>query len=109
MPPKKAKKGKAGGKGKKKGAKGAKKTGGGTTKVDADDVVQQAIANACLWQSRLGSTEAAKNEYRDNTRTLLHENEKLQVQVSQTEKDTIEVISFLKQVKIYFNLQYPEL
>ena len=88
MPPKKAKKGKSG-KGKKKGK--AKKP-----KVDTDDVVKQAIANACLWQSRLGSTEAAKNEYRDNTRTLLRENEKLQVQVSQTEKDTIEVISFLK-------------
>lgn len=89
MPPKKSKKAKTG-KGKKKG-KSSKKP-----KVDTDDVVQQAIANACLWQSRLGSTEAAKNEYRDNTRTLLRENEKLQVQVSQTEKDTIEVISFLK-------------
>lgn len=91
MPPKKSKKGKSG-KGKKKGSKTGKKV----AKVDTDDVVQQAIANACLWQSRLGSTEAAKNEYRDNTRTLLRENEKLQVQVSQTEKDTIEVISFLK-------------
>lgn len=88
MPPKKAKKAKAAAKGKKKGSK--------KSKVDKDDVVQQAIANACLWQSRLGSTEAAKNEYRENTRTLLRENEKLQVQVSQTEKDTIEVISFLK-------------
>ena len=33
---------------------------------------------------------------RESTRTLLHENEKLQTQVAQTEKDTIDVISFLK-------------
>jgi len=93
MPLKKSKKGKSG-KGKKKGSKSSSKK---VSKVDADDVVQQAIANACLWQSRLGATEATKNEYRDSTRTLLRENEKLQVQVSQTERDTIEVISFLKQ------------
>lgn len=34
--------------------------------------------------------------FRESTRTLLYENEKLQTQVAQTEKDTIEVISFLK-------------
>ena len=33
---------------------------------------------------------------RESTRTLLHENEKLQTQVTQTERDTIDVISFLK-------------
>ena len=33
---------------------------------------------------------------RESTRTLLHENEKLRTQVTQTERDTIDVISFLK-------------
>lgn len=35
--------------------------------------------------------------FRENAKRLLYENDSLQQQVSQTEKDTIEVISFLKQ------------
>lgn len=34
---------------------------------------------------------------RDNAKRLLYENDSLQQQVSQTERDTIEVIAFLKQ------------
>ena len=43
--------------------------------------------------------------YRDNTRTLLRENEKLQTQVAQTEKDTVDVISFLRDEDIKKNNQ----
>lgn len=35
--------------------------------------------------------------FRENAKKLLYENDSLQQQVSQTERDTIEVISFLKQ------------
>jgi len=72
-------------------------------------VVKQAIANACLWENRLGTVEVAKNEYRDNTRTLLRENERLQTQVSQTEKDTVDVISFLRDEDIKKNNQINKL
>ena len=40
----------------KKGKKGVK--------VDRDEVLKEAIANALLWENRLVTTESAKNEYR---------------------------------------------
>ena len=40
------------------------KKGKKTPKVDRDDVLKEAIANSVLWASRLGATEASKNEYR---------------------------------------------
>jgi len=98
--PKKVKKAKT------KGKKGKKSKG---PKINTDDVVKQAIANACLWENRLGTVEVAKNEYRDNTRTLLRENERLQTQVSQTEKDTVDVISFLRDEDIKKNNQINKL
>jgi len=49
--------------------------------------------------------------FRDNTRTLLRENEKLQTQVTQTERDTVDVISFLRDEDIkknnQVNIVYP--
>ena len=53
-------------------------------------------ANSKLWETRLELTEQSLNEYRDNARKLLLENDTLQNQVSQTEKDTIDVITYLK-------------
>ncbi|KXJ08501.1 basal body-orientation factor 1 [Exaiptasia diaphana] len=90
--PKKAKKGKAG-KGKKGGKKG-KKEG---KKAKKDSVLKDAVANAKLWETKLDAVEKSRTEYRDNAKRLLYENDALQQQVSQTEKDTIEVIAFLKQ------------
>ncbi|KAK3708366.1 hypothetical protein QZH41_014832, partial [Actinostola sp. cb2023] len=89
--PKKAKKGKAG-KGK-KGAKKGKKEG----KPKKDSVLKDAVANAKLWETKLGAVEKSRTEYRDNAKKLLYENDSLQQQMSQSERDTIEVISFLKQ------------
>lgn len=42
------------------------------------------------------SSERIKNEYRDNAKKLLVENETLQNKLVQAEKDTVQVISFLK-------------
>ena len=42
------------------------------------------------------SSEKFKKEYRDNAKKLLVENETLQDKLTRAEKDTIQVISFLK-------------
>jgi hypothetical protein len=44
----------------------------------------------------LESSERIKKEYRDNAKKLLVENETLQTKLTQAEKDTVQVISFLK-------------
>jgi len=90
MPPKKAKK-KTG-----KAKKGKGKKGKKTAKEKLDDPLKQALANAKLWESRLNQITTTRDDYRESTRTLLFENDQLQTQVSQAEKDTIDVISFLK-------------
>lgn len=100
---------KKGTKSKAKGGKTKKGKKSKTPKNNTDDVLKQAIANAYLWESRLGTVEIAKNEYRDSTRTLLRENEKLQTQVAQTEKDTVDVISFLRDEDIKKNNQINKL
>ena len=61
-----------------------------------DAILKDATANALFWESKLESTEKIKKEYRDNAKKLLVENETLQNQLTQAEKDTIQVISFLK-------------
>eukprot|EP00112_Aurelia_sp_Birch-Aquarium-sp1_P001158 Seg112.7 transcript_id=Seg112.7/GoldUCD/mRNA.D3Y31 product="Basal body-orientation factor 1" protein_id=Seg112.7/GoldUCD/D3Y31 len=95
--PKKVKKGKSKGKGKKtKGKKGAKPS----AKEEKEAVVSAAIANAHLWEGKLYTTERAKQEYRESAKKLLFENESLQNQVAQTERDTVEVVSYLKKADI---------
>lgn len=96
MPGKKKKAGgkKAGGK-KGKGKKGGKGKSAKLEKALADPV-KNALANAHLWESRLLNVTQTRDQYRESTRQLLFENDKLQTQVAQTEKDTIDVISFLK-------------
>jgi len=101
--PKKIKK--KGGKGKKVGKKGKSKAG----KAEYDDILKQAIANAHLWENKLGTVQTAKNEYRENTRTLLRENEDLQLQVEKSQKETVQVISFLKEEDIKKDAQINRL
>ncbi|XP_077997345.1 basal body-orientation factor 1-like [Glandiceps talaboti] len=86
--PKKGKKGK--GKGKGKGKKGKKKA----SKKFTDSA--QATANSRLWEARLEATEKSRLEYRENAKRLALENEALQTHVQQAERDTIDVVSFLK-------------
>ncbi|XP_065052525.1 basal body-orientation factor 1-like [Rhopilema esculentum] len=90
--PKKIKKQKSKSKGKTKGKKGSK----ASSKDDKESVLKNAVANARLWEGKLYSTERAKQEYRENAKKLLYENEGLQNQMAQIERDTVDVISFLK-------------
>lgn len=54
------------------------------------------IANTKLWESRLDATEKSRLEFRDNAKRLAFDNESLQKQLMVTEKDTVDVISYLK-------------
>ncbi len=49
-----------------------------------------------LWAMRLEISEQARREHRENASVLLKENEKLQSQIQQMERDSIEVIIHLK-------------
>ena len=61
-----------------------------------DAILKEATANALFWESKLDSSETVKKEYRDNAKKLLVENESLQNKLRQAEKDTVQVISYLK-------------
>ncbi|XP_041353733.1 basal body-orientation factor 1-like [Gigantopelta aegis] len=87
--PKKAKKGKGKGKGK-KGKKGAKKS------KKAESLFAIAAANSKVWETRLGISERAKQEFRESAKKLMLENDALQTQMINTEQDTIDVITYLK-------------
>ncbi|XP_078590461.1 basal body-orientation factor 1-like isoform X2 [Branchiostoma floridae x Branchiostoma japonicum] len=84
----------AGVQGKGKGKKGKK--GEKVSKEKKEDVVAQAMASAKIWEMRLEATEKSRMEFRENAKFLLLENDKLQTSMEQTEKDTIDVISFLR-------------
>nr|XP_002122599.1 basal body-orientation factor 1-like [Ciona intestinalis] len=93
--PKKGKKGGKGKKGKKSGGKKGKKSGK-SSKMDRDAELSMATANAKLWASRLDVTEKSRNEYRETCKRMAGENEKLHDTLFQSEKDTIEVVTYLK-------------
>ncbi|XP_072030872.1 LOW QUALITY PROTEIN: basal body-orientation factor 1-like [Amphiura filiformis] len=76
------------GKGKGKGKKGKKK------EKFTDQA--QSVANTKIWETRLNATERSRQEFRENAKILSLENEALQRQMVQTEKDTIDVITYLK-------------
>lgn len=91
--PKKSKKGKGTGKGTGKGKGKGKKKGKKKEKFTDQG---QAVANTKIWESRLNATEMSRQEFRENAKLLSMENEHLQRQMVQTEKDTIDVITYLK-------------
>ncbi|XP_053881436.1 basal body-orientation factor 1 isoform X2 [Malaclemys terrapin pileata] len=82
------------GKGAKRGR--PKKGGKAESKVDKESEAERAKANAALWEARLEVTEISRAEYREAARTLARNNEELAWQQHRLEKDTVEVISFLK-------------
>ncbi|XP_069064609.1 basal body-orientation factor 1 isoform X4 [Pleurodeles waltl] len=88
------KKGKAGNgkKGKRK-----KKGGKGESRLDKESEVERAKANAALWEARLQVTEFSRVEYREAARRLARNNEELTQHQYQIEKDTVDIIGFLKQ------------
>lgn len=92
MAPKK-KKGKKG-KGEKK-SKGKNQKSKSPTK-GVRDIDVESITRTGILECKLNATEKSRAEYRDTSRKLHVENELLQNQMSSTERDTIEVISYLK-------------
>ena len=94
MGPKK-KKGKKG-----KGDKKSKGKSKGKTPTKNRDVEMESITRTQIMECKLDATEQSRTEYRDKARKLLSENELLQNQMSATERDTIEVISYLKKEDI---------
>ncbi|XP_010896205.2 basal body-orientation factor 1 isoform X2 [Esox lucius] len=89
MPKKKGKKGKKSkGKGKKEGKQ--------ESKSDKESDMEKAKANAALWEARLDVTEHSRVEYREAARRLARANEELTNQQYRAEKDTIDIIAFLK-------------
>ncbi|PVD25507.1 hypothetical protein C0Q70_13163 [Pomacea canaliculata] len=100
--PKKGKKGKKG-KGK-KGKKGGKKGG-----KKSESVAALAAANAKVWETRLSIIQRSKQEYRENAKKLMVENEALQSQMLQTERDTIDVVTYFKKQDAQKDLQLQQL
>ena len=89
-----SKKLKKGGKSKgKKGKKGSKKGG---EKVDKELVYKEAVSQCKIWEHKLAAIELSRQEYRDHAHKLLKENESLHQAMRGTERDTIEVIAYLK-------------
>uniref|UniRef100_A0A8C8SM15 Basal body-orientation factor 1 n=1 Tax=Pelusios castaneus TaxID=367368 RepID=A0A8C8SM15_9SAUR len=78
-----------------KGAK-AKKGAKAESKVEKESEAERAKANMALWEARLEVTEISRAEYREAARMLARNNKELVWQQHRLEKDTVEVISFLK-------------
>ena len=94
MPKKKvSKKMKKGGKAKGKKDKKGKKGG---EKVDKEQVYKEAVSQCKIWEHRVTAVELSRQEYREHVHKLLRENESLHQAMRGTERDTIEVIAFLK-------------
>ena len=55
-----------------------------------------ALANTRVWEARLDATEKSRQEFRESAKHMSLENETLQHQMLQSEKDTIDVITYLK-------------
>ncbi|XP_065845432.1 basal body-orientation factor 1-like [Oscarella lobularis] len=85
------------GKGKKKGG-GKKKKGKKekTPKSEKEIQYKEALTNAKIWEARLEATEKSRQEYKENLRKLVGENDDLKQKMGQNEKDTVEVLAFMK-------------
>ncbi|XP_042301527.1 basal body-orientation factor 1 isoform X2 [Sceloporus undulatus] len=87
--------------GKSRGKKSAGGTGPGGSRGDSkaakeESEAERAKVALALWEARLEVTEISRKEYRDAARRLAHSNEELEQQRRQMEKDTVDVISYLK-------------
>ncbi|XP_026126054.1 basal body-orientation factor 1 [Carassius auratus] len=88
MPKKKGNKGKGKGKGKKEGKH--------ESKADKNSEIEKFKSNADLWEAKFNITEISRVEYREATRALAKANEELANQQYRAEKDTNDIITFLK-------------
>jgi len=89
---KKAAKGKKG----EKGGKGGKKE----PKVGRDQELTTALTNAKIWAARVDIIDKSRQEYRNACQALAANNEDLQDELQRTERDTVDVLSFLKQAEL---------
>ncbi|PAA86633.1 hypothetical protein BOX15_Mlig008616g2 [Macrostomum lignano] len=93
--PKKGKKGKGGGKGKgKKGEKGSKKADKKAMKEESS--LKLAERSVLVWETRAQAAEKQRTEFRESAVALADQNSQLKDLMHKTEKDTIEVITYLK-------------
>lgn len=92
------------GKGKKKDGKGKSgKKEGKSAKKEKDEkkdeaVGKQAERNSNIWEARLKMAEFHKEHYKDTARQLVEENTSLVDYMKQTEKDSMEVVAYLRKV-----------
>lgn len=52
-------------------------------KVEKDEIVKDALANAKLWEVRYAAADKSRQEYRENVLKLVSENEQLRTNVIQ--------------------------
>ncbi|KAG7328298.1 hypothetical protein KOW79_008242 [Hemibagrus wyckioides] len=103
MPKKKVKKGGKKGKGK------TNKENKSNSNTDKECDTDRAKANAALWEARLEVTEKSRVEYREAARRLARENEGLTNQQYRAEKDTTDIIAFLKKQELEKDAQIAAL
>lgn len=61
-------------------------------KVDKESVLKEALSNAKLWEARFGAADKSRQEYRENAKRLIAQNDRLQTAVDQVQshaKDSI--------------------
>lgn len=84
-------------KGKSKQSSGKKRKGKGAKKAAKDaEIKSMSQANSKLWETKLELTEKSRQEYRECATKLLLENNLLDHQMKQSEKDTIDIVTYLK-------------
>lgn len=64
------------------------------------DDTERSKANAALWEARLEVTESSRVEYREAARRLARANEELTNQQCRAEKDTLDIVAFLKKKEL---------
>lgn len=73
-----------------------KKEGKHESKADKNSEIEKFKSNADLWEAKFNITEISRIEYREATRALAKANEELANQQYRAEKDTNDIITFLK-------------
>lgn len=89
--------------GKKKGKKEGKGKKGKSGKKDKDEKKDEAIGkqaerNSNIWEARLKMAEFHKEHYKDTARQLVEENTSLVDYMKQSEKDSMEVVAYLRKI-----------
>lgn len=73
-----------------------KKDGKHESKADKESEMEKFQSNAELWEAKFTITDISRMEYREAARTLAKANEELANQQYRNEKDTDDIIAFLK-------------